>query len=467
MVDLKNIMKEKGITLIALIITMVVIIIIASVIISVAISGNGLIDMTITAKDENVKGIATETINLKITNVEMTAYIEKHRMPTLKELADNFCEDEDFDKVIEKTEVASLTKITNENPTAIIAKLKQYPYEFEIDSQLRLASIDGIKVASNDDNNIVNVVGYPTSINNITKTDVYQDFSHKKEGQIYIVPEDGYYQIECWGAQGGNAGNYSGGKGTYTSGIIYLTKNYELYFYVGEAGKETGSNGSAKDGGYNGGGNASNTDQWRNQGSGGGATDVRLVGGTDVSWDNFDSLKSRIMVAAGGGGALSMTNGWKSTNGSAGGEFIGNDGIRSNGGSIDPKGGTQTSGGLAINGNTTNAGKFGIGGDGACGSAAGSGYYGGGGGAQIANTGSTGASGSSFISGYGKCDAISQDSTSDNIIHTGQPVHYSHKYFILSTMINGNENMPNHEGNGQIAGNTGNGFAKITKVTIQ
>lgn len=142
--------------------TIVVIIIIASVIISVAISGNGLIDMTITAKDENVKGIATETINLKITNVEMTAYIEKHRMPTLKELADNFCEDEDFDKVIEKTEVASLTKITNENPTAI---------------------------------------------NNITKTEVYQDFSHKKEGQIYIIPEDGYYQIECWGAQGGNAGN--------------------------------------------------------------------------------------------------------------------------------------------------------------------------------------------------------------------------------------------------------------------
>ena len=156
MIDLKNkIRKEKGITLIALIITVVVITIIASIIISVAISGNGLIDMTITAKDENVKGIATETINLKITKVEMTAYIEKHRMPTLKELADNFCEDEDFDKVIEKTEVGSLTKITNENPTAIIAKLKQYPYEFEIDNQLRLASIDGIKVADNSNDGTV------------------------------------------------------------------------------------------------------------------------------------------------------------------------------------------------------------------------------------------------------------------------------------------------------------------------
>ena len=208
MVDLKNIMKEKGITLIALIITVVVITIIASIMIGVAISGNGLIDMTITAKDENVKGIATETINLKITNVEMTAYIEKHRMPTLKELADNFCEDEDFDKVIEKTEVASLTKITNENPTAIIAKLKQYPYEFEIDSQLRLASIDGIKVASvpvNDDDTIVSMT--KAELKQMIQDEI-EEMESKIEGIVIevtlsnsygnVVLPDGYTETNCY-----------------------------------------------------------------------------------------------------------------------------------------------------------------------------------------------------------------------------------------------------------------------------
>lgn len=113
---------------------------------------NGIINRTKTAKDENEKATATETMNLKITNVQISKYAEEQRMPTLKELADNFCEDNDFEKVIEKTEVGSLTKISNENPTAIIAKLKAYPYEFEINSSLQLASIDGIRIATTNSN---------------------------------------------------------------------------------------------------------------------------------------------------------------------------------------------------------------------------------------------------------------------------------------------------------------------------
>ena len=93
-------------------------------------------------------------MNLKITNVQISKYAEEQRMPTLKELADNFCEDDDFEKVIEKTTeagaIGKLPKISNNNPTAIIAKLKAYPYEFEINSSLQLASIDGVKVANND-----------------------------------------------------------------------------------------------------------------------------------------------------------------------------------------------------------------------------------------------------------------------------------------------------------------------------
>ena len=161
MKNLKNKFKNmNGITLIALVITIIVLLILAGVPIATLTGENGLLGKASTAKSENEKKTATEAINLKITNVQISKYTEAQRMPTLKELADNFCEDNDFEKVVEKTEVGSLTKISNENPTAIIAKLKAYPYEFEINSSLQLASIDGVKVATvpvNDDDTIVSM----------------------------------------------------------------------------------------------------------------------------------------------------------------------------------------------------------------------------------------------------------------------------------------------------------------------
>ena len=147
MLNFKN--ETNGVTLIALIVTIIILLILAVVSFRIITGDNGIINKAETAKSENDKAAATETMNLKITNVQISKYAEEQRMPTLKELADNFCEDNDFEYVREKTETASLTKILNENPTAIIAKLKTFPYEFEIDSELKLASIDGVKVASN------------------------------------------------------------------------------------------------------------------------------------------------------------------------------------------------------------------------------------------------------------------------------------------------------------------------------
>ena len=147
-IDLKN---KKGITLVALVITIIVLLIIAGITIA-NLGKNGLLEKTNLGKEKQQKEEATEQINIKITNVQILKYAEKQRMPTLKELADNFCEDKDFDKVIEKSEVGAignLPKISNDNPTAIIVKLKAYPYEFEINKDLQLASIDGTKVSSN------------------------------------------------------------------------------------------------------------------------------------------------------------------------------------------------------------------------------------------------------------------------------------------------------------------------------
>ena len=152
--------QTAGITLIALVITIIVLIILAGVTLNMLLGENGIINRTKTAKEQNDKATATETMNLKITNVQMSKYAEKQRMPTLKELADNFCEDDDFQYVQETSEVASLTKITSNNPTSIYTKLKAYPYEFEINSSLQLASIDGVKVASNDSTEYVSKAQY-------------------------------------------------------------------------------------------------------------------------------------------------------------------------------------------------------------------------------------------------------------------------------------------------------------------
>ena len=146
---MKNLIKEKrGITLIALVITIVILIILAGVLVSLTLGNNGLFKKAKLGSEEYNQKAATEAINFKITNVQISKYAEEQRMPTLKELADDFCDDNDFEYVEETTQVAGLTHIENQNPDSIFTKLKAYPYEFEIDSSLKLASIDGIKLAN-------------------------------------------------------------------------------------------------------------------------------------------------------------------------------------------------------------------------------------------------------------------------------------------------------------------------------
>lgn len=323
-------------------------------------------------------------------------------------------------------------------------------------------------------------------------------FSYTGNEQDFEIPCNGDYKIELWGAQGGTAvGNYSsttltarGGYGSYTEGVITLKSERDLYIYVGGAGSaSTKGVVSEVSGGYNGGGSTIGQEccpaGGRSFGSGGGATDVRLSGG---SWDNFNSLKSRIMVAAGGGGGYAGPHDVQATNlgGNAGG-LTGYDGTQS-GTSIDNyycfgKGGTQTEGGR-ITSNCRSAsssihnlltGYFGQGGQNKnAASAGGGGYYGGSRSNHIASAGG----GSSFISGHNGCNAITQASVSDNIVHTNQANHYSNYVFTSTKMIDGSGyawtnakgslvQMPKPSGGNYSsgAGHTGNGYAKITLIS--
>ena len=289
--------------------------------------------------------------------------------------------------------------------------------------------------------------------------------------QTFTAPINTSYKIECWGASGGNVYNgwdeaksisYTntvyGGKGGYCLGWIVFSSNLNVYVYVGQSGEGTQENT------FNGGGTGGTA---YNAFSGGGATDVRLIDGT---WNNFNSLKSRIIVTAGGGGAQHYRTG--SDGGHAGGPS-GQDGpyscLPEHHVYSAPTGATQISGGKGGKGETYRGydGTFGIGAN--CdiidhGGGGGGGYYGGGGGSSSHFIVASGAGGSSFISGYLGCDAISSSSTEENIIHTGQPNHYSGYVFTNPVMIDGGSIMPKPKG-GTETGHTGNGYCIISWIS--
>lgn len=254
--------------------------------------------------------------------------------------------------------------------------------------------------------------------NESATTFAYKDgTTGEAEAQIYTVPsgQSGWYKIELWGASGGNATSETGevragGKGAYTSGLIYLTENQKLYFYIG--GTTTNSNGGA-----NGGGKGAGKGM-----GGGGSTDVRIKSG---AWDNDDSLRTRLMVAAGGGGAEGFKQG---AAGGDAGAVIGRPG-QSNIASSDytnagygsqkgpilvnwinlwEKADKCNSGYISKDSDSvskikTACGKLGLGGAATNneGGGGGSGYFGGGAGSSDNSTvAGSGAGGSSFIAGY-------------------------------------------------------------------
>lgn len=264
--------------------------------------------------------------------------------------------------------------------------------------------------------------------------------------------KNGLYQIECWGASGGDKNTYIGGRGAYTKGNLLLSQGTVIYIYVGGEGSNTDI------GGYNGGSNLT-AGQRAYGSSGGGATDIRVdLLSSELEWNNAAGLRKRIMVAGGGGGANDRNSGdqgakYGAGNGGAGGELVGITGE-----SVDWQatatiptynshsigtGGTQVSGGRSLSYRTDGT----LTGDNVRGSfgtaitnsfvqsGGGSGYYGGG----CSGHGGAGG-GSSFISGYLGCNAIDKDGN-----HTNQPNHYLGYVFSSGNMIAGTKKCHQHE----------------------
>ena len=307
-------------------------------------------------------------------------------------------------------------------------------------------------------------------------------FDYIGEEQVFKIPTNGTYKIELWGASGleGIKSSWYNiadpGLGAYTAGDIIIDRGKILYIFVGST-------------------RSYNATTFVNEAPGGGSTDIRITGG---NWNLFSSLKSRIMVAAGGGGGFLSTNTSNRIPGHGGG-LIGYDanayytGINGMLDDYSGHGATQQSVGKSGNIELTNdsykkenyhivEGGFGLSSygindyGGGYSSSGGGGYYGGGHGVHPGSTWSGGGGGSSYISGHDGCDAIEEKSIENNIIHTGQSIHYSGLYFTSTIMIDGAGynwttekgkyvEMPTHDGKSTMIGNKGNGYAKITLIS--
>lgn len=309
------------------------------------------------------------------------------------------------------------------------------------------------------------------------------DFEYTGDVQSFTAAEAGVYQIELWGASGSGA---YGGKGGYTKGNVVLASNQKLYVYVGQ-------NNSSNTPTFNA---LNQTINNTNYNSGGGSTDIRTTNG---NWYDFNSIKSRVMVAAGGGGYCAGRGENELYSGGSGGGLTGYNSSLNGETAAISYGATQTGAGAPgtwQDGGAGNRGVFGSGGSPYVAATnnyrvsggGGGGYYGGSSGPVCSGDCSFSASGgSSYISGHAGSLAIDSASTSSSItLKSGCTAsstsvdcstHYSGLKFTDTVMIDGagynwtttkgsQIGMPKYNGTeGTMDGNIGNGYARITLLS--
>ena len=208
-----KIKQEKGITLIALVITIVVLLILAGVSISLVLNNNGVISKAKDAKYSTEKGQAQDEVNLAINYLQI-------------EDATSTLTREDKRKILED----ELRKISADSSVSISGlgyKITHKKYDFFVDEDLKISSsgktfnaVEWDKKAapedifiwgSNDPNNSEygTVVGYTDSVDNYpvlrypsrcTKlgidNDKYTFYEKYSEGQIFLGSRDITANIE-------------------------------------------------------------------------------------------------------------------------------------------------------------------------------------------------------------------------------------------------------------------------------
>lgn len=275
---------------------------------------------------------------------------------------------------------------------------------------------------------------------------------------IQITLPKGTYELECWGAQGGDSARKAeglGGRGGYAKGTINLNTETVLYLLSGGKGSTTTEKTVQQGGGFNGGGHGTSTSTTYTSTGGGGASDIRI---------GQNSLYARVIVAGGGGGgyAYSTKNTENYAEGGYGGGTSGSDGVNkgSNTTSFLPgKGGTQLAPGDSYYG-TASA-------DSSRSEYAGFGYganaqinasYSVGGGGGWWGGGSARRSGGGGGSGYVYNSSSSANYPSGCLLNSD--------YYLSNTSLLGAGDLWNSPDGATESGHSGNGYVRITCTSI-
>ena len=297
-------------------------------------------------------------------------------------------------------------------------------------------------------------------------------FNYTRHSQRFLPPSSGLYLLEAYGASAlhyFDSYDYHS-HGAYASAILRITTPFPIYIYTGESTHEQDF-GKYTSKVFNGGGSGGTGEYNKIGTNGGGATDFRTI---DGEWDDFTSLLSRFIVAAGAGGQDNYNCG-------ADGGYGTKEDFYGCGGTLSAPNGTwgsttnnpQNWYSNGYGANQTHGGAdydlvirsgFGYGADAenhtgtywgtmpACGG--GGGYYGGGSGRWGGYISGGGGGGSSFVYGYPGCIPH------ENAIFPKNLVLYN------QTLKAGYEQIPNPEGKGFVQGRYGNGIAKITLLKV-
>ena len=421
-------LENKGITLVALVVTIIVLIILAGVSISLVLGQDGVVQKAKQGRDNYAEAARLE--NEQLANVDAFAMDIEAMIPSLP--SDN-----------QGTATGTITNMTGGDleisATVSLSSntnLERTKYVFTTSNSALGTSDESLYkdgVITQTNTTITKSKAAGTYYLHILATDTNggkteiisaetatsqgkKDFDYTGKVQDIALLQ-GNYKLEVWGAEGGkgygwNHSNYEGigGKGGFSTGNIELSNDTYLYIYVGGKGIDAKSPSSGTimtaDGGWNGGGKAFHSQSsWAMAGSGGGATDISIRGTTNsTDWNNTNHFYSRIIVAgagAGSGDAARSGSSGSSADGGYGGGSTGGTGIRGYCTGNSSSGAGQNAGGNILNDGTSTSyngsvGTFGKGADGvqsggdSTGGGGGGGWYGGASGPSGWNCGSGG-----------------------------------------------------------------------------
>ena len=412
--------NTKGITLVALVVTIIVLIILAGVSISLVLGQDGVVQKAKQGRDNYADAARLE--NEQLANVDAFAMDIEAMIPSSPSDNQGIVTGTITNMTggdLEISATVSLSANTNLERTKYVFITNSTPLGTTDESLYKDGTLEQanetVKATKKAGTYYLHVLATDT---NGGKTEIISEQTATSQGkkdfdytgniqEIALTP--GNYKLEVWGAQGGTAYSNSStpGYGGYSSGNYIIYESQKIYLCIGGKGL-TPSNSGRINGGYNGGGKGAGEGNYSNYNgaSGGGATHIGLK--NELLTQFSSDYSSKLLIVAGGGGGAAYCSGWGSWgNGHAGGYVGTRGGSSSWDSSSGGYGGTQSSGGATHSNYTASygcqPGSFGQGGDGGnggtssgnnFGGAGGGGFYGGGGGSLA---GAAGGGGSGYI----------------------------------------------------------------------